>query len=256
MRRAPIPVHVKPLLEHIGQIASQGGMRAYIVGGGVRDWLMGHEETEDLDIVVEGNGIDLARIIGRTLGGAVEAHQQFGTAAVLLPASRQPSTHGRGVTGGVPAPRTVRVDVATARTETYPKPAAYPRVSPGTLKEDLARRDFTINAIAMAITPGQVGTLVDPFHGSRDIQGKVLRVLHPRSFLDDPSRMLRGVRFAQRFGLRWEPATAWAARQAIAAGALGWLNAGRLRKELNRLCDEPNPLACFAQLADLLDRVP
>ena len=125
-------------------------------------------------------------------------------------------------------------------------------MSPGTLEDDLFRRDFTINAMAVAIAPGRLGMLVDPFQGLRDLHRKTLRMLHGRSFLDDPSRILRGIRFAQRFGLRWERQTQRALKAAIAAGALGRLNAGRLRKELDRMCDEPDPRACFEQFAKLL----
>ncbi len=147
----------------------------------------------------------------------------------------------------------LRLDVATCRKELYTKPAAYPTVSRGTLADDLFRRDFTINAMAVAIIPDRFGLLVDPFHGLHDLRRKQLRMLHERSFFDDPSRILRGVRFAQRFGLRWERQTEEAARRAIAAGGLGWLNTGRLRKELDRMLDEPNPRACLRGLAMFLD---
>ena len=224
---------MEPLLRRIGELADADGLRAYAVGGCVRDWLLGLANTKDLDVAVEGGGIDLARAVARALGGRVEAHEQFGTATV----------HGRSR----------RVDFATCRTERYARPAAYPRVTPGTLEADLFRRDFTINAMAIVLSPSRFGALVDPFHGARDLRGTRLRILHPRSFLDDPSRILRGVRFATRFGLRWECSTERAAREAIAAGSLGWLNAGRLRRELDRMGAEPDPRACLQTLAALLD---
>ena len=199
----------------------------------MRDWLLGLAHTIDLDVAVEGSGIEAARAVGRALGGRVETHEQFGTATLRH--------------------RTRRVDFAMCRTETYARPAAYPRVTPGALEADLFRRDFTINAMAVALDPARFGQLVDPFHGARDLRAKRLRVLHPRSFLDDPSRLLRGVRFATRFGLTWERATARAAREATASGALSRLNAGRLSRELDRMGEEPDPAACLRALASLLE---
>ena len=190
----------------------------------------------DLDIVVEGDGVALAQDVAGVLGARVTTHQQFGTATV--------EANGQ------------RIDFASARRETYAKPAAYPQVSAGTVEDDLRRRDFTINAMAMAIHPDQFGRLVDPFHGRQDLRRKLLRVLHPNSFRDDPSRILRGIRFAQRFELRWEPTTRRLLRAAIRAGALGWLNLGRVRKELDRMLEEPNPRGCLRQLATLLDPTP
>ncbi|MBI2104525.1 MAG: CCA tRNA nucleotidyltransferase [Candidatus Omnitrophica bacterium] len=242
--QVPIPRRVEPLLRAIGGLADQRGMRAYAVGGCVRDWLLGLPiDTPDLDVTVEGDGIAVARAAGHALGGTLTVHQQFGTATQRL---------RRRADGGRPS-GPLRVDFATCRRETYARPAAYPKIAAGTLKDDLFRRDFTVNAMAAALSPARFGALVDPFHGARDLEQRRLRVLHGRSFLDDPSRLLRGIRFAQRFGLRWEPLTRRAAEEAVAAGALGWLNAGRLRRELARMRGEPDPLACFEALAALLN---
>lgn len=237
--RILIPKRIEPLLREIGRIADDHGVSAYAVGGCVRDWLLGCAGPIDLDVTVEGSGIELAQAISHALHATLTTHQQFGTAAMQV--------HATGRT------RPLRVDFASCRREAYARPAAYPSVSPGTLEEDLCRRDFTINAMALAISPGRFGVMIDPSHGLQDLRRRVLRVLHGRSFLDDPSRILRGIRFAQRFGLRWEPRTERAAREAIAAGALGWLNAGRFGKELDRMCDEPDPKTCFEQLAELLN---
>ncbi len=231
-----VPSPVEAILRQVGRLAAARSLSAYAVGGCVRDWRLGITQAVDLDVTVEGDGIEIARQVAETLGGTVTVHQQFGTASVMF----AQQTHRW------------KVDVATCRSETYATPAAYPRVAPGTLEEDLFRRDFTINAMAVVIGPGRFGSLIDPFHGARDLSQRRLRMLHERSFLDDPSRLLRGVRFAQRFRLRWDAATLRAAREAIAAGALGWLNRGRLGKELERMLQEPNPLACFQQLASLL----
>lgn len=162
----------------------------------------------------------------------------------------------QGRAAGCPNDRALRIDVATCRREFYAKPAAYPRVAAGTIEEDLARRDFTINAMAASVAPGRFGALIDPFGGTGDLRGGRLRILHARSFLDDPSRILRGVRFLVRFGLRWERATRRALREAVAAGALGWLNTGRLRREFDRMCDEPNPRTCFEELRKVFGQDP
>ena len=222
-------------------------MSAHAVGGCVRDWRLGIAETVDLDVAIEGDGIAMASAAARALGGTITTHQQFGTATVVIrPAASRPPRARRG---SVPS---VRIDFATCRKETYAKPAAYPKVAAGTLEEDLLRPDFTINAMAMALTPGCFGLLIDPFGGARDLRERRLRILHPRSFVDDPSRILRGMRFAQRFGLRWERRTKRAARDAMTAGALGWLNAGRLQRECDLMAHEPTPRGCLAQLAVFL----
>ena len=231
-----VPASVRPLVERIGRIADRRGLATYVVGGCVRDWWLGQPPTTDLDLAVEGDGIALAKDVARALRSTVRVHEQFGTATVLR--SARP---GR------------RIDVASCRREVYARPAAYPRVSAGTLEDDLFRRDFTINAMAIALNPARFGTLLDPFGGVGDLARGELRVLHERSFLDDPSRILRGVRFAQRFGFAWEPKTRRLLREAVAAGALGWLNAGRLQRELNRMREEPDAVACFERLAELLN---
>ena len=231
-----VPARSKPVLRTIGGVANRLGLRAYAVGGCVRDWLLrraGHDA--DLDIAVEGDALTLAREAARELGGTVTAHEQFGTATLTLELAA-----GR------------RIDFATCRRETYARPGAYPKVARGRLRDDLFRRDFTVNAMAVALGGRpERWTLIDPFRGARDLRRKELRVLHPRSFLDDPSRLLRGVRFLVRFGLEWEAGTARAAREAARAGALGWLNTGRLRKELDRIGAEGRPresLECLAEL--------
>lgn len=243
MHCVPIPRSLQRTLRTIGALARDQGVEAYAVGGCVRDWLLRNRRVADVDVTVRGSGIELARSAAQVLGASLIVHQQFGTATMLLPpASRAPS--GRGAA--------LRIDVASCRAERYAKPAAYPRVRPGTLREDLFRRDFTINAMAVPLDPVRAATLIDPFGGGQDLRRRVLRVLHARSFLDDPSRILRGIRFARRFALRWDAGTEQAARAAVAEGALGWLNTGRLQRELDRFGEEPDPGACLAQLAWLL----
>lgn len=228
------------MLRRIGEIAAAQGMPAYAVGGCVRDWLLHIPRAVDLDVTVEGDGIAVARAAARALDRPVSVHPQFRTATL------------EGAPGS--SRRIWRIDLASCRRETYAAPAAYPRVEPGTLEEDLFRRDFTINAMAVGLGAGRFGTLIDPYEGLQDLRRRALRMLHPRSFVDDPSRMLRGIRFARRFPLRWEPRTAQAAQEAIAVGLLGALNAGRFGKELCRMSDEPDPGGCLRDLAALLEQ--
>jgi len=229
-KQVRVPKPIEPWLRRLGRLAEAQGLETYAVGGCVRDWLLGAARVTDLDVCMVGDGIAFAKAAARRLGASVVVHEPFGTATL----ERRPAG--------------LRIDVAGCRKETYAKPAAYPTVSPGTLREDLFRRDFTINAMAMAIGPQAFGRLVDAFGGRRDLQAKRLRVLHAKSFVDDPSRILRAARFAARDGLLLEPQTARWLRQALAAGLIARLNRGRIRKELRRMLEEPDPVACLAQL--------
>ena len=224
-----VPPGARRLLWRIGEEAAAAGVAAYAVGGCVRDWIRGVAKTPDLDVVVEGNGIAFATRLAASLHAALTTHQQFGTSTLLL---------SRGQ----------RLDVATCRKETYREPAAYPKVEPGTVRDDLFRRDFTINAVAMALNRSRFGELVDPFGGVRDVRGKRLRVLHAASFRDDPTRMLRGARFATRFGWTLEPSTRRWWSEAVAADWLSRVNRGRVHKELLRMLEEPDSVACLAWL--------
>ena len=234
-----MPKPLVPLLQRVGAVAAAELVAVYAVGGCVRDWLLGLDRIADLDFIVEGNGLAFAEALGRAFGASVVRHEQFGTASFVV----EPDAL---------VPFRVHIDVATCRQETYAQPAAYPKVRPGRLREDLFRRDFTINAMAMRLEPDRFGALVDPFGGLRDLRHRRLRVLHAKSFLDDPSRMLRGVRFAQRYGCRIESRTAAWLRQAIRARVLAKLNRGRMRKEIDRLAAEPNPSAGFQRLGSWL----
>jgi tRNA nucleotidyltransferase (CCA-adding enzyme) len=230
-----IPVLARALLAQVGALADAARLPAYAVGGCVRDWLLGISRTDDLDVTVEGDSVRLARGIAEALGGGLQVHEQFKTATVRF--SGGPVDH---------------VDVVMCRREAYAEPAAYPRVSPGTLEDDLFRRDFSINAMAADLHPARFGRLIDPFGGQEDARRKRIRVLHARSFLDDPSRILRAVKFAHRLQFQLEPDTRKLAREALEAGALGWLNQGRLKKELGLLQQERNPERGFKRLAELM----
>jgi tRNA nucleotidyltransferase (CCA-adding enzyme) len=207
-----------PGLSRLRKAAS--GVPAYLVGGAVRDLLLGRDRA-DLDVVVEG---DLAPLAS-ALGGELRRHERFATATVR---------EGKQT-----------VDLATARAETYAQPGALPDVRPATLSEDLARRDFTINAMAVPLLEGEP-ELVDPHGGLEDLQAGVLRVLHPGSFGDDPTRALRAARYAARLGLELEPETATLLREAD----LGTVSADRVEAELRRIAAEPASARAVALAAE------
>lgn len=233
--RVMIPTAAASLLHEVGRAAEGLRLPVYAVGGCVRDWLMGIKKTPDLDVAVEGNGLLLARQAALALKAKITEHQQFGTATLWVP--------GKAIQ---------RIDVASCRKEAYSRPGSYPKVSAGKLKDDLFRRDFSINAMAVSINQKAFGSLFDLFKGREDLSRGCLRVLHGRSFIDDPSRILRGIRFLARFGFYWEASTRRLALEAIASGGLGGLNFGRLARELGYMADEPDPKACFNELALLI----
>ena len=245
-----VPAAVRPWLEQLGALAAGQQLEAYAVGGCVRDWLLGLEETVDLDVTVTGSGVTFAKNAARQMGASLVSHEQFGTATLVVSV---PAEKGSRRRRGGSEPNVVRIDIAGCRKETYSEPAAYPKVQPGELKDDLFRRDFTINAMAMALIPGQFGRLIDHFGSLEDLRAGRLRILHERSFIDDPSRILRAVRFQHRFSCMLERKTRTALQQAITDGGLGKLNRGRLRKELERMADEPDPIACLTTLGHWLD---
>jgi len=203
----------------------------YLVGGTVRDILLG-EPSFDVDIAVEGDAIGLARALAKELAGRVRAHEQFGTAVVLY-----------GAEG--------RVDVVTARTEFYDAPAALPTVEHATIRHDLHRRDFTINAMAASLRGDDFGRLLDPFGGRRDLVAGRIRVLHNLSFIDDPTRILRAIRYENRLGFRMDEHTARLARACIEMGLVGDLSSERLRDELELLFSEGDVEHAVLRLAEL-----
>ena len=199
----------------------------YLVGGSVRDQLLGRE-ANDLDITVVGDACGLAKQFAGATGGECTVHERFGTATV--------------VTDGM------SIDLITARSERYPKPGALPEVSPGTLEDDLARRDFTINAMAISI---EDGTLVDNHHGAEDLQNKVVRALHPHSFHEDPTRILRAIRYEQRLGFTLPDLTELQLRCAAANQALDHISGDRISHELEKATQERAPLPVFRRMNDL-----
>jgi tRNA nucleotidyltransferase (CCA-adding enzyme) len=211
-----------PLLAAVGD---EPGV--HLVGGAVRDLLLRGGEGGDLDLVAEG---DVAALAAR-LGGRYLSHERFGTATVTL--------DGRGY------------DFAMARRETYAEPGALPDVSPATLREDLLRRDFTVNAIAITLGGSRAGELTAAPNALADLSAGRLRVLHDRSFIDDPTRLIRLARYASRLGFEVEPRTLALARSAVAAGALDTVSGARIGSDLRLLAREDDPVAAFAALREL-----
>jgi tRNA nucleotidyltransferase (CCA-adding enzyme) len=211
---SPAPDELESRLERLPGVervrSAARGMEVFLVGGAVRDLLLGRERA-DLDLVVEGDVGPLAA----ALGDDVRGHARFGTATVRV--------------------GNLTVDIASARAESYPAPGALPEVRPAGLAEDLLRRDFTINAMALPLHTE--ARLLDPHGGLDDLGARLLRVLHPGSFIDDPTRALRAARYAARLGLQLEPATA----EAMAATDLGTVSADRVAGELRRIATEDDP---------------
>ncbi len=207
--------------------AASAGLRAYLVGGAVRDLLLGRHRT-DLDIAVEGDPLELAR----RLGGELRAHPRFQTATV-------------NVDG-------IEIDLAATRAESYPRPGALPIVSPADLGADLARRDFTVNAMAVALSPGS--ELVDPHGGLADLDRGLLRTLHHNSLVDDPTRALRAARYAARYGFELETETETQLRVAD----LGTVSVERIEAELRKLARERGAARGFEllQVWGLVDLAP
>jgi len=226
-----LPARVMSFLRDVGELASDIGTGAYAVGGLPRDLLLGRESL-DVDVVVEWNGIDFARRFVLRYGGNFKAFERFGTAILSFRDG-------------------FKADVATARRERYPGPGALPEVEPGDIWWDLYRRDFTINSLAVSVNPESYGELLDFFGGVEDIERKVIRVLHDLSFIDDPTRILRGVRFEGRYGFRMERRTLRLLRSALATGALGTVSAERIRNELKLILEEDFPLNSLLRLQKL-----
>jgi tRNA nucleotidyltransferase (CCA-adding enzyme) len=221
-----------PVFEAVAA-ASEPYDGVYLVGGTVRDILLG-EPNFDVDIAVEGDAIGLARSVADALGGRVRAHSKFGTAVVVYGDAQ-------------------RIDVVTARTEFYDAPAALPSVEHATIREDLFRRDFTINAMAVSLKGEDFGRLVDPFHGRRDLEAKTIRVLHNLSFIDDPTRIFRAIRYESRYGFGLDEHSQRLARGTIEMGLVGDLSSARLRDELIALLEEGDAGASILRLAERRD---
>lgn len=220
------------MLERVAVDARAAGLSAYLIGGSVRDLLLGRA-TVDLDVVIVGDAVALAQALHRALGSEraarLRVHDAFGTATLLFADG-------------------LALDLITARHEVYPLPGALPVVTPGTLDDDLRRRDFTINAIAIDLAPQRLGTVLDPLGGQADLGHGVVRVLHDGSFVDDPTRLLRGIRYQCRLGFAFDTHTAALYDAASTAGVLGTVSVQRLSHEFVRLLAEERAVAMLDQL--------
>ena len=216
------------LLEGLRRLASERGQPAYLVGGPLRDAALG-APLRDLDFSVVGDAPALAASLANELGGCLTVHPRFGTATVKL--------------------ADAQIDLVTARKEVYPSPGSLPEITPGSIDDDLARRDFSINAMALPIWGS--GGLLDPHDGLGDVAHRRVRTLHDGSFIDDPTRMLRAVRYEQRFGFNLEETTERNLRDALSAGAMATVSGDRWRHELDRILEEDHPAKTLSRAAEL-----
>ena len=224
------PERIQKLLKEFGKVGDELGYSVYAVGGFVRDLLMGIENF-DLDIVVEGDGIQFAEEFEKRYPSRIRTHKKFGTAIILLAEG-------------------LKVDVATARIEIYDAPAALPTVERGSIKMDLYRRDFTINTLAIQLNPKAFGELIDFFGGVRDIKEKVIRVLHNLSFVEDPTRVFRAIRFEQRLGFQIGKHAQNLMRNAVKIGFMERLSGGRVLSELILILQEDNSASALKRMND------
>jgi len=229
--RTRLPGSVIALLEQAGDLGQRMGFKVYAVGGFVRDILIARQNL-DIDLVVEGDGIRFAREFAALRQGRVKEHLKFKTAVVVFPDGQ-------------------RVDVATARLEYYEYPTALPTVELSSIKMDLYRRDFTVNALALQLNPGDFGQLMDFFGAQRDIKEKTIRVLHSLSFVEDPTRILRAIRFEQRFNFRIDAQTHRLIKNAVQLKLFHKLSGARLTHELQLIMNEDNVLECLNRLHEL-----
>jgi tRNA nucleotidyltransferase (CCA-adding enzyme) len=226
-----LPARAFILLETAGRLADHLNVTAYMVGGIVRDLLLGIGNL-DLDLVIEGDGIAFARELARQVGGRLKTHERFGTAIVVVPDG-------------------IKLDVATARTEYYEYPTALPTVAQSSIKKDLYRRDFTINTLAISLNGRRFGELIDFYGGQRDLKDKAVRVLHSLSFVEDPTRVFRAIRFEQRFGFHLGRETLALIRGAVKMDLFHRLSGQRLLTELVLLFSEQESRRAVARLAEL-----
>ena len=225
-----LPGRVLQLLRDIGQVANQLNHSAFVVGGFVRDLFL-YRSNEDIDIVVEGDGIVFARAFAEKFGTRLHTHKAFGTAVIIFPDG-------------------FKIDVATARMEYYRSPAALPDVEMSSIKLDLFRRDFTINTLAIQLTPEKFGQLIDFFSAQKDIKDKAIRVLHNLSFVEDPTRVFRAIRFEQRFDFTIGKLTASLIENAVKMDFFERLSRRRVFTEIRLILEEENPTPALVRMQD------
>lgn len=225
-----VPAEVYEALRTVGEVADDAGFPAYLVGGIVRDLFL-RVTNLDVDIVVEGDGIFFAGMLVKITGGRMKTHQKFGTAVVVLPSG-------------------LKLDIATARLEYYESPAALPTIELSSIKKDLYRRDFTVNTLAVRLNRKRYGELIDFFGGLRDIKEKTIRVLHSLSFVEDPTRVLRAIRFEQRFDFHLSKHTHNLIKTAVNMKLFNRLTGERLYAELVLMFSEADPLKTVKRMKD------
>ncbi len=228
--RERLPEHIIDLLRTIGQTADEFPYNAYAVGGFVRDLFL-RVDNLDIDIVIEGDGIQFAHRLAERFSARVKSHRKFGTAVVTFPDG-------------------FKIDIATARLEYYEYPAAMPTVELSSIKLDLYRRDFTINTLALKLNRRQFGNLIDFFGAQRDLKDKRIRVLHNLSFVEDPTRVFRAIRFEQKYGLEIAKHTANLIRNAVRMNMFDRLSGKRLMGELRLILGQDDPLRYIRRLAE------
>ncbi|NMB41552.1 MAG: CCA tRNA nucleotidyltransferase [Firmicutes bacterium] len=222
---------LQALIYFLGRCSQRGSYKIYAVGGFVRDLLLGRENN-DIDLVVDGSAVDFARSVLEIMPGTLRCYERFGTATLTLP---------RGTV----------FDMVTARKEFYAAPGALPTVEQSTLRNDLFRRDFTINTMACALNPLEFGKFYNFFGGLKDLREGIIRVLYKLSFIDDPLRIIRAIRFEQRFGFRIEKESFSLLKKAIENRAWEKISKERLYKEVRLVFREPKPSKVLARFAEL-----
>ncbi len=248
LERALPPV-MMALTREAGRMAEEMGLSLYVVGGFVRDLLLGHAGT-DIDFVVEGDAIALTHALCEQFGGDTRSHRRFGTGKWLFTPSLWEAIAQRlNVPVSDPAALPNHIDFASARTEFYATPTALPEVERSSIKLDLHRRDFTINTLALRLDPAAFGQLIDFYGGEADLRDGRIRVLHSLSFVDDPTRILRAVRLEQRLGFQIEPRTEQLIGHALPL--LDRVSGDRIRHEIELILDEPAPEQAFLRLDEL-----
>ena len=216
------------MLQVIGEKAYQLGCNAYVVGGFVRDLFL-YRTNEDLDIVIEGDGIAFAKKYAKFVNARIHSYEKFGTAVIIFPDG-------------------FKIDVASARMEYYKFPAALPTVEMSSIKLDLFRRDFTVNTLAIQLKPDKFGLLIDFFSAQKDIKEKSIRVLHNLSFVEDPTRVFRAIRFEQRFDFSIGKLTSGLIENAVKMNFFKRLSGRRVFAELRQILEEKNPIDAIKRL--------
>lgn len=226
-----LPLRILEIMKKVGEIADSRGDTVYCVGGFVRDLFL-QVPNYDLDLVVEGDGLEISKLLAYELDGKARLHERFKTGVVILPDKS-------------------KIDVATARTEYYEFPAALPTVEKSSIKEDLYRRDFTINTLAICLNSSKFGLLIDYFGGRKDLQKGLVRILYNFSFVEDPTRIIRAVRFEQRYNFSFEENTLRFAKDAIDRKLLGKLSYSRILHELILILNEREPIPAINRMQEI-----